>query len=79
MTGHWRARLRIVIAFAAAITLGWRLDASGWPWWAWLPAAILTAMSTYMILVLSWFAYRKFTYERFARIARRRHQAEAEG
>lgn len=79
MIKHWRARLRIVIALAAAIVVGWRLDALSWPWWAWLPATILIAMSTYMILVVSWFAYRKLTYERFAHIARKRHQAEAEG
>lgn len=78
MTGNWRARLRSIFALIAAIVLGVRLDASGWPWWAWLPVAILAAMFVYMACVLSWFLYRKLTYRRFAEIARRRHRARTE-
>jgi len=79
MTRHWRARIRMLLSLAAAVAVGWLLDAAGWPWWAWLPAAILAGMVAFMAIVLSWFLYRKLTYERFAEAARRRHQAEAEG
>ncbi len=79
MTRHWRARIRTLLSLAAAVAVGWRLDTIGWPWWAWLPAAILTGMTTLIAVMLSWFLYRKLTYERFAEAARRRHRAEAEG
>ncbi len=79
MTRHWRARIRLLLSLVAAVAVGWRLDLAGWPWWAWLPAAILAGMAAFMVLILSWFLYRKFTYERFAEAARRRHRAEAEG
>lgn len=75
MTGNWRARLRSVLALFAAIALGIRLDAAGWPWWAYLPVCILTAMAVYLALMLTWFLYRKLTYRHFAEIARRRHRA----
>lgn len=78
MTGNWRARLRSIIALVTAIVVGVRLDASGWPWWAWLPVTVLSAMFVYMACVLSWFLYRKLTYRRFAAIARRRHRARVE-
>ncbi len=78
MSGSWRAKLRSVLALVAAVLLGRWLGGIGWPWWAWLPAAILAAMAVYMAMVLSWFLYRKLTYQRFAEIARRRHQARAE-
>lgn len=75
MTGNWRARIRSFVALVAAVLLGWHLNAVGWPWWAWLPAAILTAMVVYMAFVLAWFLYRKLTYPHFARRARRRNRA----
>ena len=76
MTRHWRARIRMLLGLVAAVVVGWRLDAGGWPWWAWLPAAILTGMTAFMVVMLSWFLYRKLTYERFAAAARRRHRVE---
>ncbi len=78
MIHNWRAKLRSVFALVAAVVVGLRLSAGGWPWWAWLPMCILTAMAVYMAFVLSWFLYRKLTYRRFAEIARRRHRARTE-
>lgn len=75
MRKNWRAKIRTVFALVAAVLLGWYLGEVGWPWWAWLPAAILGAMATYMAFVLAWFLYRKLTYEAFARAARRRNRA----
>ncbi|MGC9319037.1 MAG: hypothetical protein ACP5KN_13470, partial [Armatimonadota bacterium] len=65
-------------ALGAAVLVGWWLAGVGWPWWAWLPAAILGAMAIYMAFILSWFLYRKLTYEAFSRAARRRRRREAE-
>ena len=75
MTGNWRARIRSICAILAAALLGWYLSVAGWPWWAWLPATMLLAMSVYMVFVLSWFLYRKLSYRHFARRAKRRHRA----
>jgi len=78
MIRHWRAKLRSIFALVAAVVIGVRLSAAGWPWWAWLPVCILIAMAVYMALMLAWFLYRKLTYRRFAEIARRRHRARTE-
>lgn len=67
--------MRSVFALAGAVLLGWYLHGIGWPWWAWLPAAILGAMAIYMAFVLSWFLWRKLTYEAVARRMKRRNQA----
>ncbi len=58
-----------------ALVLGWHLHSIGWPWWAWLPASLLSIAGFYTLSVLTWFAYRKLTYERFARTHKRERQA----
>lgn len=78
MISRRRTQIRSVAALVALVLVGWWLHTDGWPWWAWLPAAILTSMATYMIFVLTWFAYRKLTYEHNARRAKRRVQAAAD-
>ncbi len=75
MITNWRAKIRSVLALVAAVLLARQLSALGWPWWAWLPAAILIAMAVYLAFILSWFLYRKLTYRAFARRAKQRHQA----
>jgi fatty acid desaturase len=70
-----RSILRIICSILGAVLLAWYLHAIGWPWWAWLPAAILGAMTVYMAFVLGWFAWRKLTYEAFARERKRRNRA----
>lgn len=69
--------MRSVFALVGAVLLGWYLHGIGWPWWAWLPAAMLAAMAIYMAFVLFWFAWRKLTYEAVARRMKRRNQAAA--
>ena len=67
--------MRSVFALVGGVLLGWYLSGIGWPWWAWLPAAILGAMTVYMAFVLGWFAWRKLTYEAVARRMKRRNRA----
>lgn len=71
-----RSKIRSVFALIGAVLLGWHLHGIGWPWWAWLPAAILAAMTVYMAFVLTWFAWRKLTYRAVARRMKRRNLAE---
>jgi len=56
--------------------LAWRLVLAGWPWWAWVPAALLGVMGFEAVHVLCWFGYRKLSYQYFARRYKRRRQAE---
>ncbi|NLO06563.1 MAG: hypothetical protein GX131_12120 [candidate division WS1 bacterium] len=77
MSSSWRSKIRSAFALVAAVFAGWWLSGIGWPWWAWLPAAILVAMAVYMTFVFGWFLYRKLTYEPFARAAKRRNRAAA--
>ncbi|MFW6156946.1 MAG: hypothetical protein ACOC7J_06485 [Armatimonadota bacterium] len=70
--------IRSVCALVGAIALSWYLHTIGWPWWAWLPAAILGAMTVYMTFVLGWFAWRKLTYEAVARERKRRNREAAD-
>ncbi|MFW6155915.1 MAG: hypothetical protein ACOC7J_01240 [Armatimonadota bacterium] len=71
-----RTKMRSVFALVGAVLLGWFLHGAGWPWWAWLPAAILGAMTVYTAFVLTWFVWRKLTYQAVARRMKRRNQAE---
>ncbi len=73
-----RSRLRPIIGLLGALLLAWFLHGIGWPWWAWVPAAILAGMATFMVQVFAWFLWRKLTYEAFARRLRRRHRAATE-
>jgi len=63
---------RNLLAVVAAIFIGWRLMLAGWPWWAWLPAAMLGALAFLALNILCWFGYRKLTYQYFARAHKRR-------
>ncbi len=78
MITHWRSKVRSVFAIIGAVAMGVLLNGLGWPWWAWLPAAILCAITVYMAFVLSWFLWRKLSYQYFARMAKRRNRAAAE-
>lgn len=75
MAGKLRSIIRILSALIAAVLLARHLSMLGWPWWAWLPAAILGAMTVFLVLVLMWFLYRKLTYRHFARRAKQRNLA----
>ncbi len=55
-------------AIIAGLVVGWRLFAAGWPWWAWLPAAILAVQLVYVALLAGVYAYQKPTYQRRARL-----------
>lgn len=76
MIQNWRAKSRTVLGLLVGGTVGWVLNDSGWPWWAWLPAALLGVVAFYTLSVLTWFAYRKLTYQHFADLHRRRRQAQ---
>jgi membrane protein YdbS with pleckstrin-like domain len=73
-----RSTMRSALTLISAVVLAWYLHGIGWPWWAWLPAAIVAAMTVYMAFVLGWFLWRKLTYEAVARRMKRRHRAEAQ-
>lgn len=66
---------RTVVGILGGALVGWWLIAVGWPWWAWLPAALLGGIGFQAAHVLCWFAYRKLSYQRLARIYKRRHRA----
>ena len=58
----WK-HLREVVALAAMIACGAALGHAGWPWWAWLPAALIAGILGATAVVLSWFGYQKSVYE----------------
>ena len=58
----WK-HLREVVAVAAMLACAAGLRRAGWPWWAWLPAALLAGMLGGTVVVLGWFAYQKAVYE----------------
>jgi len=64
---HSRRGLAVVVG----ICMTWLLIGRGWPWWAWLPAAILTIEAVYAVLLVSVYAYHKATYQRRAEMMRR--------
>ena len=58
----WK-HLREVMAVAATLACAGGLWHAGWPWWAWLPAALLAGLLGATVVVLGWFAYQKAVYE----------------
>ncbi len=62
---HWTRRL---CAVGLGVLAGAKLSAHGWPWWAWLPAAILALMFGYVLMILLTYAYQKSTYRMRARL-----------
>ena len=74
MLQNWRAKSRTLLCLIVAVVVGWQLHSMGWPWWAWLPAALLSIIGFYAVSVLTWFAYRKLTYQYFARLHKRQRQ-----
>ncbi len=61
---------RRVLAVVVGIGMAWLLTGRGWPWWAWLPAVILTIEAVYAVLLVGVYAYHKATYQRRAEIIR---------
>jgi len=66
----FRRHSRWVLAVAVGVWLAWLLTGRGWPWWAWLPAAILAAEAGYALLLVGVYAYHKATYQRRAEMMR---------
>lgn len=66
-----RAALAIVVGGAVLV---W-LTGKGWPWWASLPAAILSAVAAFMTIVALLYSYTKWSYPRRAAMIRARMQA----
>ena len=69
---------RDVLSVLAGAYTAWRLILTGWPWWAWLPAALLAVICFQALHVLCWFAYRKLSYQYVARCLKRRRQRTGE-
>ena len=74
---------RRVLAVVVGIGVAWLLTGRGWPWWAWLPAVILTIQAVYAVLLVGVYAYHKATYQRRAEMMRQRlreagHQTDNE-
>ena len=63
---------RRVLAVVTGIWVLWLLTGRGWPWWAWLPAAILAGEAGYALLLVGVYAYHKATYQRRAEMMRER-------
>ncbi len=63
--------IEMFTAIIAAIVVGWSLHVQGWPLYAYLPAAILSALGTVVLWIGIWFAVRKLSYPYVARKQRR--------
>ncbi|HCU36790.1 MAG TPA: hypothetical protein DGT21_15475 [Armatimonadetes bacterium] len=59
--------IQIVFSLAVAVVVGVVLGSAGWPWYAALPAAILSAFAASAFYVLVWALVRRLTYPYVAR------------
>jgi hypothetical protein len=66
---------RSVVAVIGALLIAWRLSLAGWPWWAWLPAALLGLIVLQVVPILCWFVYRKLSYQHLARMHKARRKS----
>ena len=64
MRGYTRRGLAVV----AGLLVAWKLFIAGWPWWTWVPAAILAVELIYALTLVGVYAYQKATYQVRARI-----------
>jgi len=62
--------VRRLLAVVVGAWVLWVLLGRGWPWWAWLPAVILTIQVVYAVLMVGVYAYHKATYQRRAEMMR---------
>ena len=62
--------VRRLLAVVAGIWVAWVLTGHGWPWWAWLPAVLLTIQAVYAVLMVAVYAYHRATYQRRAEMIR---------
>lgn len=70
---------RKAVALAVSVLTGVKLAACDWPWWAWLPAAILALMCGYVLMILLTYAYQKSTYKIRARLMKQQlHHSPAQ-
>jgi hypothetical protein len=58
--------IRLLSAVLLSVWTGWALAHRGWPWFQWLPAAILTFAGVTVLWVLVWYVRRKLTYQTVA-------------
>lgn len=58
--------IRTILILAAAWGTGHVLSSLGWPWYAWLPAAILGGFFVAVLWFSVFFLIRKLTYPRVA-------------
>lgn len=63
--------IEIFTAIIAAVVVGWSLHVRGWPPYAYLPAAMLSALGTLVLWIGVWFAVRKLSYPCLARKQRK--------
>ena len=58
-----KKQMREFVGLVALAVTGALLHRAGWPWWAWLPAALLAGFAGAAAVVLSWFETQKRRYE----------------
>ena len=59
--------IQMTFSLAVAVIVGTLLGSAGWPWYAALPAAILSAFAAAALYVLVWALVRRLTYPHIAR------------
>jgi hypothetical protein len=74
----WHKYVRLAVVLLGSWMVFHRLSGLGYPWWLWLPAAILGAAATLLVWVILWYTYQKATQpRRSAGNKRRRQQRQA--
>jgi zinc transporter ZupT len=61
-----RSRRRGLVAAVAGAVVGLALTRAGWPWWAALPAGLLSMVVAFVSVVTVLYAYTKRNYPRRA-------------
>lgn len=71
--------VRLLSAALVAAIAGWVLHGNGWPWYQWLPAAIIVFAAVTVLWVLAWYVRRKLTYQTVAQRTKASLQAGGDG
>lgn len=59
---RYEDQLQLLTGLLGGALMAWWLHSRGWPWYSWLPAALLAVLAVGLVWVTTWYLRRRLTY-----------------